>query len=130
DSIIDFNDETFQNCSSKLAFRRKKNFKYNEVKLTKASLDFVGYHTNCYKKVTVLGNKYNEEFKMFIMENTEPVNASVADEGPKILHSSAHSDSTVIKVEEGNFDDMSQISADLNEEPSTSKAPTCSKITC
>ncbi|KAK0173987.1 hypothetical protein PV328_007112 [Microctonus aethiopoides] len=130
DSLIDFTDETFRNCSLKLAFRRKKNFKYNEVELNEASLDFVGYHTKCYKKVTVLGNKYNEEFTMFCMENTEPVNASVADEGPKILHSSAHSDSTVIKVEEGNFDDMSQISADLNEEPSTSKAPTCNKITC
>ncbi|KAK0071643.1 hypothetical protein PV326_001013, partial [Microctonus aethiopoides] len=115
DSLIDFNDETFRNCSLKLAFRRRKNFKYNEVELNEASLDFVGYHTKCYKKVTVLGNKYNEEFKMFCMENTEPVNASVADEGTKILHSRAHSDSTVIKVEEGNFDDMSQISTDLNE---------------
>ena len=32
DSVIDFNDETF------------KNFKYNDVELTNASLDFLGYH--------------------------------------------------------------------------------------
>lgn len=67
-SLSDFTDETFQNCSLKLAFRKKKNFKYHEVELTKAVLDFVGYHTTCYKKVTVLGNKYNEEFKIFCTE--------------------------------------------------------------
>ena len=44
DSVIDFNDETFKNCSLKLAFRKIKNFKYNDVELANASLDFVGYH--------------------------------------------------------------------------------------
>ena len=44
DSVIDFNDETFKNCSLKLAFRKINNFKYNDVELTNASLDFVGYH--------------------------------------------------------------------------------------
>ena len=44
DSLIDFNDETFKNCSLELAFRKIKNFKYNDVELTNASLDFVAYH--------------------------------------------------------------------------------------
>ena len=44
-SLIDFNDEKFKNSSLKLAFRKIKNFKYNDVELTtNASLDFVGYH--------------------------------------------------------------------------------------
>lgn len=42
DGVIDFNDETFKNCSLKLAFRKIKNFKYNVVELTSASLQFVG----------------------------------------------------------------------------------------
>ncbi|KAJ8706991.1 hypothetical protein PYW08_011127 [Mythimna loreyi] len=68
DEIIDFNDETFKNCILKLAFRKKKNFKYNFVELSSASLQFVGYHTTCYKKVTVLNKKYNEEFLQFSAE--------------------------------------------------------------
>ena len=44
DSVIDFKDETFKNCLLKLAFRKIKNFKYNDIELTNASLDFVGYH--------------------------------------------------------------------------------------
>ena len=36
DSVIDFNHETFKNCSLKLAFHKIKNFKYNDVKLTNA----------------------------------------------------------------------------------------------
>ena len=43
-SVIDFNDTTFKNCSLKLAFRKIKNVKYNDVELHNASLDFVGYH--------------------------------------------------------------------------------------
>lgn len=64
-NLTDFNDETFKNCLLKLAFRKKKNFKYNNVELTKASLDVVGYHSACYKKVTVLKNILHEEFKIF-----------------------------------------------------------------
>lgn len=67
DSVMDFNDETFKNCSLKLAFRKLKNFKYNDVELTNAS--FLGYHTTCYKKVTALNNKYIEEFNNFATEN-------------------------------------------------------------
>ena len=48
DSVIDFNDDTFKNCSLQLAFRKIKNFKYNDVDLTNASLDFVGYHYEYY----------------------------------------------------------------------------------
>lgn len=70
ESVIDFNDETFENCSLKLGFRNIKNFKYKDIDLTKASLDFVGYHTMCYKKVTGLSNKYHEEFKKFATKNT------------------------------------------------------------
>ncbi|CAG9792717.1 unnamed protein product [Diatraea saccharalis] len=70
DGVIDFNDGTFKNCSLKLAFRKIKNFKYNVVELTCASLDFIGYHTTCYKKVTALNIKYNEEFENFSAENT------------------------------------------------------------
>lgn len=70
DDVIDFNDETFKNCLLKLAFRKIKNFKYNVVELTSASLDFIGYHTTCYKKVTALNKKYNEEFENFCAENT------------------------------------------------------------
>ena len=43
-SVIDFNDDTFKNCSLQLAFRKIMNFKYNDVELTNASLDFVSYH--------------------------------------------------------------------------------------
>ena len=43
-TVIDFNDETFKNCSLKLALREINNFKYNDVELTNASLDFVDYH--------------------------------------------------------------------------------------
>lgn len=68
DSLSDFTEETFKNCSLKLAFRKEKKFKYHEVELTKAMLDNVGYHTTCYKKVTVLGSKYNEEFGIFRTE--------------------------------------------------------------
>lgn len=70
DGIIDFDDETFENCALKLAFRKKKNFKYSFIQLPSASLQFVGYHTTCYKKVTVLNKKYNEEFLKFIAEYT------------------------------------------------------------
>ena len=31
DSVIDFNNGTFNNCSLKLAFCKIKNFKYNDV---------------------------------------------------------------------------------------------------
>ena len=58
--IIDFNDEAFENCILKLAFRKKKNFKYNFVELSSTSVQFVGYHTTCYKKVTVLSHFYEE----------------------------------------------------------------------
>ena len=44
DSVIELNDETFKNCSLKLAFRKMKNFEYNDVELTNASLDYVAYH--------------------------------------------------------------------------------------
>lgn len=67
--VIDFNDKTFNNCFFQLAFRKKKNFKYNDVVLTKASLEFVGYHTTCYKKVTALQKTFNEEFKIFREDN-------------------------------------------------------------
>lgn len=50
ESLIDFTDETFKNCCLKLVFRKKKKFKYSEVRLTKASLDVVRYHATCYKK--------------------------------------------------------------------------------
>ena len=40
-TLIDFNDETFKNYSLKLVFRNIKNFEYNDVELTNASLDFV-----------------------------------------------------------------------------------------
>ena len=36
DSVIDFNDQTFKNCSLKLAFRKIMNFEYNDVELTNA----------------------------------------------------------------------------------------------
>ena len=36
DSVIEINDETFKNCSLKLAFRKIKNFKYKDVELTNA----------------------------------------------------------------------------------------------
>lgn len=70
DEVINFNDETFKNCVLKLAFRRKKSFKYNVVEIPSASLELVGYHTTCYKKVTVLNKKYNEEFDNFCAEYT------------------------------------------------------------
>ena len=44
DSVIDINDENFKNCSLKLAFRKIKKFKYNDVEVINASLDFLGYH--------------------------------------------------------------------------------------
>ena len=44
DYVIDFNHETFKNCLLKLAFRKIKYFKYNDVELNNASLDFVGYY--------------------------------------------------------------------------------------
>lgn len=69
DSVIDFDNETFKNCSFKLAFRKLKNFKYNDVELNNESLDFVGYHTSCYKKVTVLKKMYNDEFLNFITKH-------------------------------------------------------------
>lgn len=69
DDVIDFSDETFKNCVSKLAFRKIKNFKYHDVQLTYASLKFVGYHTTCYKKITALNQKYNDEFLKFSAEN-------------------------------------------------------------
>ena len=44
DSVIDFNVEAFKDFSLKLAFRKIKNFKYNDVELTNASLDLFDYH--------------------------------------------------------------------------------------
>lgn len=68
DLLSDFTDESLKNCLLKLAFRKKKKFKYHDVELTEAALDFVGYHTTCYKKITVLSNKYNEQFEIFVNE--------------------------------------------------------------
>lgn len=65
DSIIDFNNESFKNCFLKLLFRREKNFVHGEVRLCLDSIDNVGYHSTCYKKVTVLSKKYNDEYTQF-----------------------------------------------------------------
>lgn len=74
DTVLDFNDETLKNCSLKLAFRKIKSFKYKDIDIINASLDFVGYHTTCYKKVTALSNKYKDEFNQFAAENTVSIN--------------------------------------------------------
>lgn len=66
DSIIDFSKDSFKNCVLKLAFRKEKNFKYNNITLTPEALDFVGYHSACYSKVTVIKSKYNEEYTNFV----------------------------------------------------------------
>lgn len=65
-SVIDFNEDSLKNCIQKLAFRKHKNFKYNNVTLTLESLDFVGYHSACYSKVSVLKSKYFEEYTNFV----------------------------------------------------------------
>lgn len=66
DSIIDFNKDSFENCSLKLVFRKEKNFKYNNITLTPEALDLIGYHSACYSKVTALKSKYNEEYTNFV----------------------------------------------------------------
>lgn len=63
ESVIDFEDEIFKNCLLKLAFRKERGFKYGNIQLSKDSLDFIGYHSVCYSKVTVLKNKYKEDFE-------------------------------------------------------------------
>ncbi|XP_044576907.1 uncharacterized protein LOC123260042 [Cotesia glomerata] len=130
DSLIYFTDETFKNCSSKLAFRKKKNFKYQEVELTKAALDFVGYHTTCYKKITALQSKYHEDYKNFLTEYSEHVNTSIADEGTECLDSSVHSSKAVTEDEENNTDVTSHTPTDLDEGASTSTASSSNISTC
>lgn len=66
ESVIEFNENSFKNCVLKLAFRKEKNFKYNDVILTSELLDFVGYHSACYSKVSVLKSKYSEEYSNFV----------------------------------------------------------------
>ncbi|XP_022830180.1 uncharacterized protein LOC111359002 isoform X2 [Spodoptera litura] len=128
--IIDFNDETFKNCVLKLAFRKKKHFKYNFVELPSASLQFVGYHTTCYKKVTVLNKKYNEEFLNFSVEYTEHNNVSTTEEKSKQLNPSVDSCATVAENETSNVEDLAQTSGDSDTEQSTSTASTSSRIIC
>lgn len=62
DSVIDFDNNSFKKCFLKLLFRREKFFAYNEAKLCLDSIDNFGYHSSCYKKVTVISKKYNEEY--------------------------------------------------------------------
>lgn len=64
-STIDFNNESFQNCYFKLLFRREKNFAHGEVRLSLDSMNNVGYHNTCYKKVTVLSKKYKDDYTQF-----------------------------------------------------------------
>ncbi|XP_077276997.1 uncharacterized protein LOC143905452 [Temnothorax americanus] len=71
-SIIDFNNESFKNCYLKLLFRSKKKFVHGEVRLCLESIDNVGYHSTCYKKVTVLSKKYNDEYAQFCKEQNVP----------------------------------------------------------
>lgn len=60
--ITEFNDESIQKCKLMLLFRRKKNFKYNDITLNSDTAHKHGYHLQCYKKFTVLSHKYKEEF--------------------------------------------------------------------
>ncbi|KAF9413714.1 hypothetical protein HW555_008160, partial [Spodoptera exigua] len=128
--VIDFNDETFKNCVLKLAFRKKKNFKYSVVELTGASLEFLGYHSMCYKKVTVLNKKYNDEFDHFCAEYTENTNASTTEKESEQLSPIVDSGATVADDEKSNVEDLSSIFGDFDKEQSTSTASTSSKIIC
>ncbi|CAG5075381.1 Protein of unknown function [Cotesia congregata] len=89
-----------------------------QVELTKAALDFVGYHTTCYKKITAL-RKYSEH-----------ANTSTADEGTGCLDSSIHSSKVVNEGEENSTDVTSHTPTDLDEEASTSTASSSNKSIC
>lgn len=65
DSVIDFTNESFKNCYMKILFRRKKKFMYGDIKLCWDLSDNIGYHSTCYKKVTVLKKRYNDDFISF-----------------------------------------------------------------
>lgn len=69
DSVNDFDNESFKKCFFKLLFRREKNFAYSEVRLSLNSIDKLGYHSSCYKKVTVLSKKYSEEYTQFFKKH-------------------------------------------------------------
>ncbi|XP_044590474.1 uncharacterized protein LOC123269040 [Cotesia glomerata] len=128
ESVIDFNENSFKNCVLKLAFRKEKNFKYNDVTLTSESLDFVGYHSACYSKVSVLKSKYSEEYSNFVKNHEILQSTSTSD---KHTDSSEHFNAEASQDDENNTDAITSISMDADEIPCSSSASRSNnKITC
>ncbi|CAH0687786.1 unnamed protein product [Spodoptera exigua] len=84
----------------------------------------------CYKKVTVLNKKYNDEFDNFCAEYTENTNASTTEKESEQLSPIVDSGATVADDEKSNVEDLSSIFGDFDKEQSTSTASTSSKIIC
>lgn len=68
--VLTFSDESFQKCYNVVAFRRKKKYKYGDLRLGEESRNNYGYHSACNGKVTVLKQKDREEFEAFLKNNS------------------------------------------------------------
>lgn len=62
DNTIDFSDSILTRCLNFIELRKKKNFKYGDLEFSREMATDLGYHTECYKKISALKRKYREEF--------------------------------------------------------------------
>lgn len=63
DNLTNFSKETYKKCCDIISFRKKKNFKFGDIVLLEEPDKDQGYHSACFKKLTLLKRKHREEFE-------------------------------------------------------------------
>lgn len=69
ENVIQFTNETLHKFRKVITFRKRKKFKYCDIE-PPTSLDAVGYHIECYRKIMVLKQKYKEEFERMLQRES------------------------------------------------------------
>lgn len=54
ENVKTFSSDILNKCITMIKYRKTKGFKYADIQLSIDSMDDIGYHLDCYKKITSL----------------------------------------------------------------------------
>ena len=77
DHVLSFSEDLYKTCLRALKFRKHKRYKYNEITLDKSNIENIGFHSSCYKKVTVFSAKQKEQLITLFSENVSMKNIQI-----------------------------------------------------